>query len=231
MNRRPISRGAWILLAVSAVLAGAGLTLPSLRPMPTIVDSELGALRDERDALAHNDDATLESLRQKSKAQPAPVWTAQEFIDQVGAGWRVAWQEPAGTGCPVLLTRSAPHLEEWPAYVRFVKSWTAQPGVVLESLDVSANGTAQTREIGQVIIRLRVTMEGAPIRNGERDAPSRVPLTVAAAGEAAATRKIGPVPSLRRPSASAKPPAPGPASAPVRPDPPGARAADSHPSP
>jgi len=231
MRRASISRSAWILLGLSAVLVGAGVALPKVRPLPTDADVDLATLRSERDALAVNDDAMLESLRQQSKAQPPPVWSVQKFTERAGTGWRVEWQQPSGASRVALLTRSDPRLEEWPDYLEFVKSWTAQPGIVLESLEIIARGTAQTRELSQVVIGLRIILTGAPIGNAERDAPSRVPLPVAAAEGAATTRKVGPGPSLRRPSASAEPPAPGQDSAPVRPDPPGARAADFSPIP
>lgn len=220
-----ITRGTWILLGLSAIVAGAGFVLPRLRPVPNGVDAELIALRGERDALAANDDATLERLRQQSRTQPPFVWSVEKFTKRVGTGWRVEWQQVDGVSRTVLLSRSTPRLHEWSEYLRFVKSWTTQPGIVLESLDITARGTAQTRELVQVVISLRIVLSDAPMGNAERDAPSRVPLRVAAAEEAAATRKIGPGPSLRRPAASAEPPAPGQDSAPVRPDPPGAPAA------
>lgn len=226
-----ITRGAWVLLGMSAMLAGAGFALPRLRPVPTEVDAELVALRDERDVHATNDDATLERLRQQSRAQPPVAWSAEKFAQRVGTGWRVEWQQPAGASRKVLLSRSAPRLHAWPDYLHFLKSWMDQPGIVLESLDVTAKGAAQARELDQVAIGLRVVLTVAPINNAERDSPNLVPLPVVAAEWAASPRKVGPGPSLRRPAASAEPPAPGQASAPVRPDPPGARAADFSPIP
>lgn len=225
-----ITRGAWILLGLSAIVAGAGFALPRLRPVPEGVDAELVVLRRERDALAANDDAALENLRRQARAQPPIAWTEGKFSEQVGTGWRVEWQPPGGASRTVLLSRSAPRLHEWPDYLRFIKSWADQPGIVLESLDVNAKGAAQARELDQVVIRLRIVVAVAPIDNAERDSPSLVPPRVAAAEGAAATRKVGPVPSLLRPAASAEPPASGPDSAPVRPDPPGARAADFSPT-
>lgn len=226
-----ITRGAWILLGLSAIVAGVGLALPRLRPVPTGVDTELVALRGERDALAANDDATLTNLRQQSRALPPVAWSARKFTEQVGTGWRVEWQQPDGASRSVLLSRSAPRLHDWPDYLRFLKSWMDQPGIVLESLDVTAKGAAQARELDQVVIGLRVVLAVAPINNAERDSPNLVPLPVVAAEGAASTRKVGPGPSLRRPAASAEPPAPGQDSAPVRPDPPGARAANFSPIP
>ena len=72
---------------------------------------------------------------------------------------------------------------------------------------------------------LRLIGADAPIRKAEQAAPSRGPLPLASGELPATTRKVGPVPSLRLPSASAGPAASGPASAPIRPDPPGPRAA------
>lgn len=232
MNRHvPITRGAWILFGLSAILAGVGFALPRLRPLPNGVDAELVALRGELGALAANDDATLESLRQQARTQPPASWSVQTFTEQVGTGWRVEWKQPDGVSRSVLLSRSSPRLHDWPDYLLFLKSWTDQPGIVLESLDVTAKGAAQVRELDHVVIGLRVVLTVAPISNAERDAPSRVPLPVATAEGVAATRKVGPGPSLRRPFASAKPPASGQASAPARPDPPGARATDFSPTP
>lgn len=91
-----ITRGAWILLGLSAVVAGVGFALPRLRPVPNGVDADFVALRGERDALATNDDATLEKLRQQSRAKPQAVWSAEMFTDRIGTGWRVEWQQPAG---------------------------------------------------------------------------------------------------------------------------------------
>lgn len=225
-HRVPITRSAWILLWTSAIVAGVGFALPRLRPVPNGIDAELIALRNERDALATNDDATLENLRQQARTQPPVAWSAEKFTERVRTGWRVDWQQPYGVTRVALLSRSGPRLHEWPDYLRFLKSWTDQPGVVLESLDVTARGATRSRELGQVVIGLRVMLTEAPMGNGERVAPSRAPLPVAAGAEAATTRTVGPGPSLRRPAASAEPPASGQDSAPVRPDPPGAPAAD-----
>lgn len=217
----PITRGAWILLGLSTVIAGLGFALPRLRPVPTHLDPELSALRGERDVLAVNDDATLENLRQQSRKQPQDTWSAVRLTDRVGTGWRVEWQRPDGDSRAVLFSRSAPRLHEWPDYLRFLKSWTDLPGVAFESLDVSAGGPAQAREFTRVVIGLRLILADAPIGDAERAAPSRGPLPVAPASSPAIPRKVGPGPPLRPPATSAEPPADGPASASSRPDPPG----------
>ncbi len=196
---------------MSALFAVAGLALPHLRPVPTGVDADLIALRSEQAALAGNDDMTLENLRQQARAQPPAAWSVEKFTEQVGTGWQVEWQQTDGASRSVRLSRSHPRLQQWPDYVRFVKSWTDQPGIVLESLEICATSTAGTRELTQVVIGLRVTLAGAPIRNAEQAAQSRVPLPVAAAESAARPGRSGPAPR----------------SAQIRPDPPGPRAADS----
>lgn len=226
-----ITRGVWVLLAFSVLLAGGAFALPRLWPIPSGADAGLIALRDEHHALVVNDDATLARLRTQAKTQPPAVWSEEAFVERIGTGWRVAWQPPVGSTRPAVLTHYGPRLHEWPDYLNFVRTWAATPGIVLDSLEVTAHGAAQTREIASVIVALRVVLSGAPMGDGERAAPSRGPLPVAAAEGAATTRKIGPGPSLRRPAASAEPPAPGQDSAPVRPDPPGARAAVLSPIP
>lgn len=223
-HRVPITRGAWILLGLGAVLAGIGFALPRLHPVPTGLDAELTTLRGERDLLAPNSDVALRALRRQAEEQPPVAWSVEDFTRRVGTGWRVEWQQPDGASRAVLLSRSVPRLHEWPDYHRFAQSWTTQPGVVLESFDVKATGPAQARELGQVVLGLRVVLTDAPISDAERAAPSRGPLPVASATDPATTRKVGPVPALRRPSASAEPPAPGSGSASFRPDPPGPRA-------
>lgn len=230
-HRVSVTRGTWVLLGLSGIVAGVGFALPCLHPVPADLDPELPALRTERDVLAINNDAMLENLRRQAKEQPPVAWSAEDFIKRIGTGWRVEWQQPHGGSRVALLSRSAPRLHEWPDYLRFLKTWTTQPGIVLESLDLTASGTSRSRELGRVVIGLRVILTETAMGDGERDAPSRVPLPVAAPDGAAATRKVGPGPSLRRPAASAEPPAPGQDSAPVRPDPPGARAADFSPIP
>jgi len=174
-QRVSITRSAWILLGLSAIVAGLGFALPRLRSVPNGVDEELVALRSERDALAANDDATLDNLRQQARTQPPVAWPTEKFTERVGTGWRVEWQQPHGASRVALLSRSGPRLHEWFDYLRFLKSWTDQPGVVFESLDVTARGANRSRELAQVEFSLRVMLTEAPMGNGERVAPSRAP--------------------------------------------------------
>lgn len=224
MNSRRVSTRTVILLGVSALLAGLGLALPRVRPVPHGADPALLALRAERAGLAGNDDATLARLRDEAKLHPAPAWSEAQFIAQVGTGWRVEWREAEGATRPVRLTRSAPRMEEWPDYVRFLKTWIAQSGVIFDSLDLTAQGAARSRRFTAVAVSLRIKLAVAPAGDAERAAQSRGPLPVAPAAGPAEARKIGSGPALRRPEVSAEPPPSGPASASFRPDPPGPRA-------
>ncbi len=224
MKGRRISVRAWACLGLSGLFAGLGLALPRLHPVPTGPDPELIALRAERDGLAGHDDMALARLREQAQAHPAPAWSVEQFTARVGTGWRVEWQDAGGATRTVRLTRSAPRLEAWPEYLRFVKTWTAQPGVMLESLELTAQGTVHARRLTGFAVGLRVKLAVGPVGDAERAAPSRGPLPVAAADGPAESRKVGPGPALRRPAASAQPPAGGPDSASFRPDPPGPRA-------
>lgn len=206
-------------------MAAAGFTLPKLRPVPRGNDAELEILRAEHLQLSEHGDAALERLREAAAKLPDVAWSEADFTARIGTGWRVEWQQSHSESRRVLLTRSVPRLTEWSDYLAFVNRWSVEPGIVVEGFEVRATGPARNRQLSQVTVTLKVALAGAPLSRGEPDAPSRVPLPATSAGEAAATRKIGAVLPLRRPAAFAEPPASGAASAPVRPDPPGARAA------
>lgn len=235
MNRSPaVSRGAWLALATSALLCGAVLFVAhQWRPITPESDAEVAALTSERDRLRGNDDQVRDTLREQRKVLARQAWTTEAIAglqQRMGADWR--WEsEPGGLPHRALLQRTAPRLEEWPNYVALVTELARQPGVAVESVEFHTNGVARERRFTRVAIGLRFTIADAPSSDGNRATPSRGPLTVAPAEGSATSRKIGPVTSLRRPSASAEPPAPGQAAASFRPDPPGPRAGLSPPNP
>jgi hypothetical protein len=167
---RRISRATLLLLVTSALLAGFAFALPRLKPVPETADTELAALRNERDTLAGNDDATLARLRRQGREQTAPTWTNENVAARAGSGWRLDWQPSEGTGRRVRLTRENPRFAEWPDYLRAVKAWSATPGVVLESLDVAAQGTGTGRRFTEVTLGLRIA--SGPHENSNRPDPS-----------------------------------------------------------
>ena len=167
---RHISRATLLLLVTSALLAGLAFALPQLRPVPKTADAELAVLRNERDTLAGNDDVTLAQLRRQGREQTVPAWTSEGVAARAGPGWRLDWQSSEGTVRRVRLTRENPRFAEWPDYLRAVKAWTATPGVVLESLDVAAQGTGTGRRFTEVVIGLRIA--SGPHENSNRSDPS-----------------------------------------------------------
>ena len=219
-----ISRPVWALFALSALLCGSVWVVSHrIRPIRWAGDPELVALTTERERLHESDDTTRDALRAQQRTRTQQGWTAERLAqlpEKFGPGWRCEWQSAGAGERRAFVTRIAPRLNDWPAYITAVRQWAGMPGVFLDSLDMAAEGTGRRRRFIQVAFGLRFIPAAASNGNAERTAPSRGPLPVAPAAEPAATRKVGP--SLRRPSASAEPPAPG--AAPLRPDPPGARA-------
>jgi hypothetical protein len=222
MNRsHPVTRGVWLAFGLSAMLAGAAwFTLLQWRPVAPDSGGELATLTAEYDRLKGYGDSERAALRQQRDALRREAWTAGSLATlqaEIGAGWRWDWKSP---DCATL-RRVTPQFEEWPGYVALVTALGKKPGLIVESVELRADGAPRERRFSGVSIGLRFILADAPSGDAEPAAPSRAPLPVAPATAPAPSRKIGPVPSLRRPSASAEPPAPGPASTPFRPDPPG----------
>ena len=235
MSRAPsVSRGVWLAFGASALVCGAvWFVAHHWRPITPESDADVAALTSERDQLRGNDDQVRDALREQRKVLARQAWSTEAIAglqQRLGVDWR--WEsEPGGQPHRALLQRIAPRLEEWPHYVALVAELARQPGVAVESVEFHTNGRARERRFTRVAIGLRFTVADAPLSDAERAAPSRGPLPVAPAASPATPRKIGTVPSLRRPSASAEPPAPGQASTTFRSDPPGPRAGTFPPTP
>jgi hypothetical protein len=215
-----VTRSAWNALALAVILAAVAWW-PRFRPQPAAgPDAEIVALHAERDRLAGNTEEIRDRLRAQQAAQQSRAWTSPTLAAlqaQLGTGWQWEWSSHERAS----VRRARPRLEEWREYVALVTALEARPGLVVENVEMRAVGAARSRRFVTVSLGLRFILAVAPIGDAERAAPSRGPLPVAPAEVPAPARKVGPVTALRRPDASAEPPAPGPASASFRPDPPG----------
>jgi len=212
-----VSRAAWLALAASAVFAGAAcFAWLRWRPVAPVSDIETAALTVEREQLRGNDDQVRDSLRQRRETLRRLAWTRDSLAalrGAVGDQWQWRWD----SADRATLVHAAPRREEWPRFVALLASLTSKPGLVLESVELRAEGTARKRQLATVRLGLRFILADASIGDAERAAPSRDPLPVARANSPAESRKVGPGPALRGPSASAEPPATGPT--PLRSDP------------
>ena len=223
-----ISRKAWLALGASAAIyAAVWLVVHRLRPIRWAGDPQLAALVAEEERLHDFGDATRDALRRQSDETLKHAWTDEVlrgFRDKLGPTWSWESRDAEGPERRVLITRSRLRFDEWGACVALVRQLENEPGLAVESLDIAADGAGHQRRFSRFSIGLRFIVADATGPKAERPAPSRGPLPLGQGGQPAATPKVGPVPSLRLPSASAKPAASGPASAAVRADPPGPRA-------
>lgn len=225
--RTTITIRGWLGLILSAGLCAAvSVTAYHWQPFTLPPTDDLPALVAERDALRGNDDAVRDALRAQVGGSRTPAWSEQaldKLPEEFGADWQCD-PRPEGPGVRMQLVRRKPLLDEWSEYLALVERWSRTPGVSVESVEILAEGEAHDRRLTRVALGLRFRRDDATTGDASRTVPSHGPARVAPAESPAAPRKIGPVPSLRRPGASAEPPAPGPASASFRPDPPGSRA-------
>ena len=228
--KRPtnLSCGTWCALGASVLVYGGVWTVVHrLRPIQWAGDPELTALVGERERLHDSGDTTRDALRRQSEELLRQAWTNEDLRalkGKLGSGWGWESRDAGDWERHIVITRSPPRFDEWPACVALVRELENQPGLTVESLDIAAEGAGHRRRFSRFSISLRFIMADATISKAERSAPSRGPLPLAPGERPATPPKVGPLPSLRLPSASAEPPASGPASAPVRPDPPGPRA-------
>lgn len=232
MTRSPsISRRVWCAFGGSAaVCAAVGWIAYRTWPAPPVHVAEFAALAAEQERLRGNDYGVRDRLREQQRGLARVAWTAEQLAaleQRQGARWRWTW-EP-GPRERVTVQRVAPRLEEWAAYRAWVTELAGQPGVTVESVEILAEGAARDRRLTRVALGLRFVV-AAPARDGQRAAPSRGPPTVAPPSGPATSRKVGPVTSHRRPSASAEPPAPGTSGASFRSRPSGVQGRLSHPS-
>ena len=226
-----ISRRVWVTFGGSVLLfAIAGWIAHHASPVPSAGAAEFAALSSERTRLQANDDGVRDHLREQQRGLIRIAWTPEKLDalqQRQGGGWRWTW-EPGDPCSRVTLQRVAPRIEEWPLYGALVTELAAQPGVIVESIEILCDGAARDRHFTRVAIGLRFIVAIAPSRDGQRAAPSRGPPTVAPAEGPATPRKVGASTSHRRPSAFAEPPAPGTNGASFRSRPSGFQGRRSH---
>ena len=234
MNRaRKISRRVWFAFVGSVVLFAAVLLL-ALRPRPaeSAHTAEFTALVGEKEHLRGNDESARDRLREQQQGLTRIAWTPEKLAaleQRHGPRWRWTW-EPGEPRARVTVQRVAPRIEEWAVYRALVAELAEQPGVMVESVEILADGYARDRRLTRVAIGLRFVVAVAPARDGQRAVPSHGPPTVAPAAGPATPRKVGAFTSHRRPSAFAEPPAPGTSGASFRSRPSGVQGRSSHPT-
>ena len=224
--RPPTVRSGLALMLSAGLAVVAWLTAYRWQPLSPHSAERLPALRAARDSLAGNEDRVREALRTPANQSRLAGWSEQaleKLPEQFGADWHCERRIEA-TATVVELQRREPRLEDWADYLAFTEQWSQRPGVSVESFEVLAIGPAHERRLTRVALTLRFLRAEASHGDASRSGPSPGPARVAPADRSAPPRKLGPVTSLRRPGASAEPPAPGPASASFRPDPPGSQA-------
>jgi hypothetical protein len=224
ITRPAISRSVWLVFAGSVLLFGATWwTAHHAPPVAPNGAGEFAALESERERLKGNDNTLRDRLREQQRGLARIAWTPQKLAalqQQQGEGWRWTWA-PGDPRSRVTLQRLAPKIEEWAAYQALVAHLARQPGVIVESVEFLAEGTARDRRFTRVAIGLRFIVADAASRDGRRASPSHGPPTVTPAAGSATSRKVGAFTSPRRPSASAEPPAPGTPGASFQPQPSG----------
>ncbi len=233
MNRTfGISRGVGFAFVGSVVLFAA-VGWFALHPLPaeSAHAGEFAALVGEQERLRGNDDSLRDRLREQQRGFTRIAWTRDKLAaleQRHGSRWRWTW-EPGDPRARATVQRVAPRIEEWAVYRALVAELAGQPGVIVESVEILADGYARDRRLTRVAIGLRFVVAVAPARDGQRAVPSHGPPTVAPAAGPATPRKVGAFTSHRRPSAFAEPPAPGTSGAPFRSRPSGVQGRSSHP--
>lgn len=229
---RKISRWVWCAFVGSIVLLAA-VGWVAHRPWSAewAHAAEFAALVGEQERLRGNDDVLRDRLREQQRGLTRIAWTPEKLAaleQRHGSRWRWTW-EPGEPRARATVQRVAPRIEEWAVYRALVAELSEQPGVVVESVEILADGYARDRRLTRVAIGLRFVVAVAPARDGQRAVPSHGPPTVAPAAGPATPRKVGAFTSHRRPSASAEPPAPGTSGASFRSRPSGVQGRSSHP--
>lgn len=214
MNPRPTT-AQWLGLAFGAALLVAVLAVRQRGDLLRFAeDAELVRLRAERERLSAYEPAAVQALQATTEVLNAGLAAKQRWPE----GWS-ARAMPAPSGSNEVLWKITPTvIPTWTGLVNAVAALVSVPGNRIVSLEIRSRGTLAEREIASVEIVLTQPTATPSRRNpsgGTGWPGAEVPAT---------PPEVGAGLSLRRPAASAEPPAAGQASAPVRPDPRGPRA-------
>jgi hypothetical protein len=214
MKARPTA-AQWLGLAFSVALLTVVLALRQRGDLLRFAeDTELVRLRAERQRLSAYEPAAVQALQ-----------TTADALDERRATrrrWPEDWSPqavPTPDGSTGLSWKITPlGAPTWTGLVNAVSALASVPGNRIVSVEIRSRGTLADRGIASVEILLE-----QPTATPSRRNPSGG--TGWPGAEVSATPPaVGAGPSLRRPAASAEPPASGQAFAPVRPDPRGPRA-------
>lgn len=161
MNRhRHIARPRWALLATCAVACVACFAAVRRFPAPQANAATFSALSVERDRLRSNTDAVRDSLRQQAQDAASPDWTdgrIAELQGRLGPSWQ--WTVEPRTAAPerrATMRAVALELTRWPAYLAAIETIEQQPGIVVERIDLAAEGAGSARKFVRVVLTLRL---------------------------------------------------------------------------
>jgi len=149
-NPSSISRRVWLAFGGSVLLFGAvEWAAHRARPVQSVGAADNAALTNERELLQGCDDRVRDHLREQQQGLARLAWTPATLAalqQRLGAGWRWTW-EPGDRPSRGTLQRVTPRIEEWPAYETLIAELAGQPGVIIESVEILADGTARDRAV------------------------------------------------------------------------------------
>ncbi len=159
-RHRHVARPCWALFAICAVACVACVVAVRRFPAPQANASTFAALTAEQDRLRPNSDAVRDELRQQAQIAASPEWTDSRIAElqrQVGPMWD--WSvEPRTAGPERRATVRAVSLDmtRWPAYLAAIELIERQPGIVVERIDIAAEGAGAARKFVRVVFTLRL---------------------------------------------------------------------------